>query len=927
MKKNFYYTTLFFPLFLAAAAVICFFSPETLWAQLKTEFSNKGGPLSSPENLPRVKTADPYTAHTRHSFYFQDTLASVILKFTMSPGFSPRDPSSLNDLGYIYYFFGEYRDAEAQFQKAIEINPTFVDPYINLGITAYKSGDFQSALQYLNKAYQMDPNRGEIAYNLGLLSYEQNEYSRAAGFYEGAAQKIPEDPKVWNNLGCAYFKQKEYKKAYEAFKNSIERGAAFYHAFYNMAVGSILSGNYENAVEDTRKAVQLAPENPEAYNLLGLAYIFNQSYLKASMALAHAIQKDPNNTGYLNNLGRAQLGLAHYREAEKAFQKALLFNPELKPAQWNMGDLKLRQGKFQEALTLYENVGDWNEARQSPVFQYNWGVAYYRSGDHEKSRQAWETARGMDPQYVEPYYGLAILFEEEKNFDKSFSMIRQGQVLEPQSSRWARLEGDLEMAQGKTKEALESYERAKTMGQTDASLMVRIEQLREKGGTAPVNGAETVVSPTFSAPESEPNDTEGYKTQIQHSLSMGNLDEALALAQQETDRWKTRPSSWEDLSSVFLKMNQNEKAFQAVKRAQELSPRNVHFLEETGHAAFLAGRYLIARDYFDQLTTVSPSFNSFLALGSCAYKLNQFEQAIQFWEKGLGQFPKRPEFYYNLSRAHYGLGQKAQAELYLQKALKLKPNFPEAITNSAAMDLDADRLLEAEKKLRQSLSMDPQIPETYFNLGNLELKRGNNPEAMKNYQRGLDLNLDDADAYYYQGVACLKQSQWSKAQVLLEKALEKNPNHAGALYNLGKIAIETNEEEMALKFFQESLKYSPNRGDAIFGIGLVYFHQRHYLKAKESFVKSQEDPKIQAEATYYLGQILEKQGDKAAAADLYRLAITMKPNLGFPHLALGNLLKEGGQMNQARLEFQKAVIQTEYPAVAKKAEEQLAELK
>jgi len=236
-------------------------------AQVKVDFSPKAVSPVTKEALPKVKTNDLIAVHRDHNFYFQDTLARSLMRYTTSLGFSPADPASLNDLGYIYYYFGEYPDAEAQFKKALEINPAFVDAEINLGLTAYKSSRLQEALQYLNKAYQMDSSRGDAAYNLGLLTFEQGDFSRAAGFFEEASKTLANDPKVWNNLGCSYFKEKNYSQAYQSFKTSVDKGAAFYHAYYNLALASVVSGNYTEAVVNTQKAVQLSPENADAHNL------------------------------------------------------------------------------------------------------------------------------------------------------------------------------------------------------------------------------------------------------------------------------------------------------------------------------------------------------------------------------------------------------------------------------------------------------------------------------------------------------------------------------------------------------------------------------------------------------------------------------------------------------------------------------------
>ena len=885
-------------------------------AQVQTDSSPKSISPVTKEILPRVKTADPFAAHSSHSFYFKDTLAASVLRYSRSPDFNPQDPASLTDLGYIYYYFGEYEEAASKFKKALEVNPSYADAYIDLGVTAYKSGDMDLALNYLEKAYGMEPDRGEAAYDLGLLNFEQKQYSRSTGFFEEASHSLTQDPAVWNNLGCAYFQQKDYDRAFQAFKTSVEKGARFYHAYYNLAVASVVSGHYDEAVQDTQKAVELVPSNPDALNMLGLAYLFNQNYLRAAAVLAQAAQMDPRNAGYFNNLARAELGLGNTRLAEKALKQALLYEPDLKPALWNRGDLELRKAQYPEALSDYENAADWEEAQQSAVFQYNRGVACYHTGDKEKARDLWEKARGMDPQYMQPLYGLALLAEDQKDYDKAFSLLHQGQVQEPESSRWVRLEGDLDLAQGKSQEALAAYEKAKEMGQKDAELSTHIAQLQGSTGTAQEAG-----------PAGEALGLEGYHAQVLKAEDQGNLDEALTLAKKAADQWGSRPEPWEDLSGVLTKLDKKPEALEAMEKAQRLEPQNGHYLEECGQDAFLDNKFEIAERYFEEASkTATAGWQTPLGLGSCYFKQNLFTEAIAYWLKGSAAYPQQPEFYYNLGRAYYQQGKVTQAVYYLRKSMELRPRYPEALTNLAAVDLDEDKLPEAEKLLGQSLSQDSQVPETYFNLGNLEMKRGRFDEAMKQYQRGLEVNPDDANAYYYQGVAFLRQGLWAKAQTYLERTLEKDPTHADALYNLGKVAVEMDDYPAAEKYFEESLKYKPGQDDAFFGMGLVHFHEGQYKDAQLDFVKAQSSFRVAHEAVYYLGQTEEKLGDTASAEAFYRQSIQIKPNFGYPHLALGDLLKQKGQVMEARMEYQKAAVQQEYPEIAKLAEERLAQL-
>ena len=887
-------------------------------AQLQGDTANPGAPALGPGGTPKVKVSQIEGIHSSRLVYFQDNLENALMKYTNQADFSAKDPASLNDLGYIYFYFGDYPEAEAQFQKALDINPAYTGSMVNWGVCAHLTGDDPTALKLLGKAHEQDSQKGEAAYDLGILAYDSGDFSKASGFFEEASRLLASDPNVWNNLGCAYFQLKNQTAAYGAFKKSVAVGAAFYRAYYNLALASVLSGQAEQSIEDAKQALKLSPDDPDAANILGLAYLLNGDYSKASVALIKALKGDSNNAGYLNNLGRAQLGLGHNPEAEKALKKALLFQPDLRAAQWNLADLELRKGRSKDALPLYESVSDWDEAEGSPVFLYNWGVAYFKSGQPVEALPLWEKSRSLDPHYTQPVFALAESCFESKDYEKALSYARQGESEDPQSPRWARLTGDALSAQGKATEALDAYERAKQLGERDAQLLSKIANL--KSGTLPTESEASTETGNLTNPAD-------YHALILKKIGEGNLDSALPLAREASDHFPQEAGVWEDLGDTYGKLAKNQEALESYQKAQVLEPNDPRILEECGESAYQTQQFLAAQHFFTRaLILDTKSKASYLGLGSCAFKLNQLEKAIEYWTKGGELFPQDAEFPYDLSRVAYVRGDFTTARAFLQKAKALKPEYAEAFTNEAAIDLDQERLDDAEALLKHSLSLDPELAETFFNLGNLELKRGEFPSAVEYYQKGLQINPDDPDGYYYEGVAYLRQEEWVKARKWLEAALEKNPAHSDALYNLGKVSIETEDYDGAMKYFQESLNFNPNQADAYFGIGLVHLKQGRFAEAKEYFQKAQEDSRMAPEAIYYLGQVQEKLGHPEEAEEYYRQSIRLKPSLGFPHLALGDLLKQRGMVQDAKAEYIMASDQKEYPGLAQEAASRLKDL-
>lgn len=289
-----------------------------LWAagpclgQIQGDNGQSTAPALSPGGTPKVKAAESEGTHSSRLYYFQDNLESALMKYTSQAEFNAKDPLSLNDLGFLYYYFGQYGEAEAQFQKVLDINPAYTDSLVNWGVCAHMTGDDATALKLLGRAHDQDPQKGEASYDLGILAYDSGDYSKAQGFFDEASRLLPNDPRIWNNLGCAYFQLKNMDAATNAFRKSISAGSALYRSYYNLALASVLSNQAEQSIEDAKQALKLSPADADAANVLGLAYLLDGDYTKASVALIQALKGDPNNAGYLNNLGRAQMGLGHY---------------------------------------------------------------------------------------------------------------------------------------------------------------------------------------------------------------------------------------------------------------------------------------------------------------------------------------------------------------------------------------------------------------------------------------------------------------------------------------------------------------------------------------------------------------------------------------------------------------------------------------
>jgi Flp pilus assembly protein TadD len=79
---------------------------------------------------------------------------------------------------------GYYKEAFAEFNKAIDFNPENADAYGNRGIILMLEGDRTKAIADYNKAIELDPNNAAVYFNRGIAYYSGDELEKAASDFE-----------------------------------------------------------------------------------------------------------------------------------------------------------------------------------------------------------------------------------------------------------------------------------------------------------------------------------------------------------------------------------------------------------------------------------------------------------------------------------------------------------------------------------------------------------------------------------------------------------------------------------------------------------------------------------------------------------------------------------------------------------------------
>ena len=127
--------------------------------------------------------------------------------------------------GICYERSNQWPKAEADFKKALELNP---DQPLVLNYLGYswvdKGLNLEEAFKMLRRAVELQPNDGYIVDSLGWAHYKLGQYQEAAQTLEKAINLKPADPVLNDHLGDAYWRVDRRVEAHFQWNHARDMG-------------------------------------------------------------------------------------------------------------------------------------------------------------------------------------------------------------------------------------------------------------------------------------------------------------------------------------------------------------------------------------------------------------------------------------------------------------------------------------------------------------------------------------------------------------------------------------------------------------------------------------------------------------------------------------------------------------------------------
>ena len=124
-------------------------------------------------------------------------------------------------LGWLTYGAGNFTDAIAYYNKAINLMPYALEPRFGIVYPGAAMGNWSMVILQYEKILEISPNNSIAMHRLGLIYYGREDYESALRFFEKVVNLYPFDYDALTMLAWTHFRLQNTREAKVLFQKAL----------------------------------------------------------------------------------------------------------------------------------------------------------------------------------------------------------------------------------------------------------------------------------------------------------------------------------------------------------------------------------------------------------------------------------------------------------------------------------------------------------------------------------------------------------------------------------------------------------------------------------------------------------------------------------------------------------------------------------
>ena len=320
--------------------------------------------------------------------FIRFSIFTLIMAFLFAGGANSQNARQYYRTGLTFVEAGNQKDAIDQFTRAIDLDPEYVQAYVERAHSLEALGEMQQAADDLKRAITFESRQAELYTDAARINFLLAHYDLALELINKSISIDRKSDAAYRLLARIHMAADDYSNSLSSITKAIDLKDNAENYFYRGQLSEKMK-NYRQSESDYTTAIIKQPKYTEALiAMAGLQITLNKP--KEAMVSCNVILKDnPADQEALLIRSRAYVKLSEYTNAIDDLSKILVNNPADK-------EMYLTRGTYYQEFTQHQQaINDFSKALLiDPRFSeaiYKRAYSYEQIGDFKSAVKDYET--------------------------------------------------------------------------------------------------------------------------------------------------------------------------------------------------------------------------------------------------------------------------------------------------------------------------------------------------------------------------------------------------------------------------------------------------------------------------------------------------------------------------------------------------------
>ena len=741
-----------------------------------------------------------------------------------------------------YFKAGDYDKAKVSYLNVVQLDPQNAIAFQRIGEMWLDDWAPIRASAFLAKGSELDQNNVQNRVRLARSYAATGRLDDARKEALKVLEQSPDNGDALVTLSEGARSKEGVAAAEEQLQKFPKKtDVSFYVASANLLFNT---GNMSGADNALRQALAVDPKSSQAHMAMGNLYLLQKNQKQAGEEFKKAAELAPIRSIERLKYAAFTSATGDTGETKRIATEMTKQAPDYLPGWTLLAELALKDKKYDEALSLLENVSS------------------------------------RDPEYIDGRRLESEVLLAKGDTKKAVDVLEHLDQTYPDAPLIKYQLASAYLRNNSPNQAKMAFEQAISINPNFDDAILRLAEINLRSGHG-----EMAIEPITNLLRKRPDLRSAAFLLAAVYGTLDRFDDAEAVIRNQVRLAPQDPQPHTALGLIFRQAKRNDEARQAFEKAAELAPDNLWLVDQLVELDLLDKHFDSARQRIHRQFQKTPDLPAAHCLeAKVLIAEGKWDLAAAELKKTLQLDPNFSTAYDLLVQTYIATNKLSEAASQLQAENSKDPNNASVLLTLALVYERMQNFPQARDAYEKVLLINPNFVPALNNLAYLQAERLNElDKAYELARRARDLQGDNPAIADTLGWILSKRGDYQQALTILQDSAEKLPDNPEIQFHLGMTAYEMGQTDIA-KVALKKAAAAPNdfpgkdeskRRLSLLESGTSASSQLSVSKLEAMTKAHPNDPVSQM----LLGEAYEKQGasDKAAAA--FEQAVKLNPKL------------------------------------------------